>query len=163
MDMKNRSLWAPWRIKYVKSEKDGKCFLCERQKKGSSDEWLVVSRYKYCFVILNKYPYNSGHLMIAPYRHIDDIVDLKAEERREIFNAVIDAKKTLQKLMQPEGFNTGFNLGSTAGAGLKDHIHFHMVPRWIGDTNFMPVIGNTRVVPEALEKTAELIRKNWIK
>ena len=113
------------------------------------------------FVILNRYPYNSGHLMVVPYRHIGDIAELTAEERIELMDLTIKAKEVLKKVMNPEGFNIGFNLGLPAGAGVADHIHQHIVPRWNGDTNFMPVLGNTRVVPEALDATAELLRNAW--
>ncbi|OGV37767.1 MAG: HIT family hydrolase [Lentisphaerae bacterium GWF2_45_14] len=157
-----RPLWAPWRIEFIRSKKDGSCFLCG-QKKGKRDDesTLVVARGENIFVILNKFPYNSGHLMIAPYRHTGDISELSADERRELLDLTVAAKNVLAKLMRPDGFNAGFNLGLAGGAGVADHIHFHIVPRWNGDTNFMPVIGGPRVVPEALEDTAQLIRENW--
>ena len=157
-----RPLWAPWRIEFIRSEKDGDCFLCGREKTRRDDaNKLIVAREKTCFVILNRYPYNSGHLMVAPYRHTGDISELTADERRELFDLTVAAKNVLTKIMRPDGFNAGFNLGLAAGAGVADHIHFHIVPRWNGDTNFMPVMGGPRVVPEALEETAKLIRKKW--
>lgn len=160
----NRPIWAPWRINFIRSEKDGECFLCLDQKSWENDiENLIIAREENCFIILNRYPYNSGHLMISPYRHIGDIDLMTIQERQEMMDLTIKAKQTLDQVMQPEGFNVGFNLGSAAGAGVKDHIHMHVVPRWVGDTNFMPVIGETNVVPEALEQTAELLRKAWEK
>lgn len=160
--MSGRPLWAPWRIDFIRSVKDGKCFLCGAEKAAADDEEkLIVARAEKVFVILNRYPYNSGHLMVAPYRHIGDISALDESERREIFDVSIAAKNVLAKIMQPHGFNVGFNLGLAAGAGVEDHIHLHVVPRWNGDTNFMPVLGGPRVVPEALEETARLVRENW--
>jgi len=157
-----RPLWAPWRIEFIRAKKSGECFLCGKKEKGESpEEPLIVARLERCFVILNRYPYNSGHLMVAPYRHVGDISELEGKESHEIMDACVMAKNALSSLMKPEGFNIGFNLGISAGAGLAEHIHLHIVPRWTGDTNFMPVIGDARVVPEALEKTAELIRGAW--
>jgi ATP adenylyltransferase len=158
----NRPLWAPWRIDFIRSDKENRCFLCVTDSPSDTyEEKLIIARGKEVFVILNRFPYNSGHLMIAPYRHIGDISELTASERAELFDVTVAAKNVLQKLMRPEGFNAGFNLGTAGGAGVADHIHFHVVPRWNGDTNFMPVLDDTRVVPEALEKTAGLLRENW--
>ncbi len=157
-----RPLWAPWRIDFIRSQKDNRCFLCGKKDDfNSPEENHVIFRGKTVFVILNRYPYNSGHLMVVPYRHIGDIAELSAEERIELMDLTIKAKEVLKKVMNPEGFNIGFNLGLPAGAGVADHIHQHIVPRWNGDTNFMPVLGNTRVVPEALDATAELLRNAW--
>ncbi len=159
----DRPLWAPWRIEFIRGEKEKRCFMCDLEQPGTfpQEEALIVYRGKTAFVILNRYPYNSGHLLVAPYRHLGDISELTAEERVEIMDLCIKGKEVLEKLMKPSGYNVGFNLGAAAGAGVADHIHLHIVPRWNGDTNFMPVIGDTRVVPEALEDTAELIRKAW--
>jgi ATP adenylyltransferase len=159
----DRPLWAPWRIEFIRGEKDKRCFLCG--KESVNPEWpeesLVVFRGRTAFVILNRYPYNSGHLMIAPYSHTGDISELTVEERHEIMDLCVKAKEVLQKVMRPDAFNVGFNLGVAAGAGIADHLHMHIVPRWIGDTNFMPVISDTRCVPEALDETARIIRENW--
>ncbi len=164
MSEDQRPLWAPWRIEFIRSKKGSDCFLCgKREPSGSPEEPLVVARLKSCFAILNRYPYNSGHLMVAPYRHIGDISLLSPEESHEMMDACVKAKEALDRLMKPDGFNIGFNLGLSAGAGLAEHIHLHIVPRWTGDTNFMPVIGDARVVPEALEKTAALIKEAWEK
>jgi ATP adenylyltransferase len=149
----NRPLWAPWRIE----------FLCgnESPNPGRIEEKLIVCRAETCFVILNRFPYNSGHLMVAPYRHAADLTDLSEKERYEMMDITVAAKQCLSEVMYPEAFNIGFNLGHAAGAGVADHIHMHIVPRWNGDTNFMPVISNTRCVPETLEATAELIREKF--
>lgn len=159
----NRPLWAPWRIDFICGTKEKRCFLCVKTShdQASPEEPLMVYRGTTAFVILNRYPYNSGHLMVAPYRHTGDISELTSEERQEIMNLCVSAKEVLQKVMHPDAFNIGFNLGTAAGAGLAEHLHLHIVPRWNGDTNFMPVISDTRCVPEALEATATLIRQAW--
>lgn len=158
-----RPLWAPWRIDFIRGEKTDRCFLCENEKADSSseEEPFIVYRGKTCFVIVNRFPYNSGHMMISPYRHVGDIAELTEEERHELMDLCVDAKKVLTAAMYPEAFNVGFNLGAAAGAGVADHLHMHIVPRWGGDTNFMPVLADTRCVPEAIEATAELLRKAW--
>ncbi|MDD5599922.1 MAG: HIT domain-containing protein [Victivallaceae bacterium] len=161
----NRPLWAPWRIEFIRGDKDGSCFLCgnEQNNPDAAGNSLVVYRGKTCYVIVNRFPYNSGHLMAAPYRHTGDIEDLTAAERYELMDLCIDCKKVLKTALSPDAFNVGFNLGHAAGAGLEDHLHLHIVPRWNGDTNFMPVLADTRCVPEAIEATAELLRKTWEK
>ncbi len=162
MSDKNPPIWAPWRIDFIRSKKEEGCFLCGNEIKGNKiEEPLIVARGALVYVILNRYPYNSGHLMIAPYRHIGDISDLTEEERKELFDVTVAAKNTLKRTLNPDGFNAGFNLGVSAGVGVPDHVHFHMVPRWDGDTNFMPVVANVRVMPEALKSTAKLMRDNW--
>ncbi|OQA82692.1 MAG: AP-4-A phosphorylase [Lentisphaerae bacterium ADurb.Bin242] len=165
MTTDNRPLWAPWRIEFIRSEKESGCFLCDNHKEGNSplEDELIVARYSLCFVILNRYPYNSGHLLVAPYRHVGDIALLEKEELYQVMDVCVDAKNVLQKLMSPAAYNIGFNLGAAAGAGVAEHLHMHIVPRWNGDTNFMSVLSDTRVVPEALVKTAELIRGAWKK
>ncbi len=159
----NRPLWAPWRIEFIRGEKSGDCFLCDNQTPNleKAEESLIVYRGKEVYVILNRFPYNSGHLLIAPYRHVGDIAELSTTELHELIDVTVLAKNVLQKLMSPEAFNVGFNLGKSAGAGVADHLHCHIVPRWNGDTNFMPVLADTRCVPEALEATAQLIRDGW--
>ena len=156
----DRPLWAPWRIDFIRSEKKTDCFLCDNytQDPTSNEEELIVFRGNKCFIILNRYPYNSGHLLIAPYRHIGDIVDLDSAELHEIMDLTVLAKQVLTNILHPDAFNAGLNLGVAAGAGVADHVHMHIVPRWNGDTNFMSVIDNVRVVPEALKATAEMLR-----
>lgn len=147
-------LWAPWRIGFMlKGEDKGDCFLCRYPKENNDEANLVLYRGEKNFIILNAYPYNSGHLMVAPYRHIGRLDDMTYEESGEHFNLVRLSVKLLTKIMQPAGFNTGMNLGRVAGAGIADHIHTHIVPRWQGDANFMPVISETKVLPESLSVT----------
>ncbi len=112
-------------------------------------------------MLLNDYPYNSGHLLVAPYRHVAGLADLSESERNELMALLVESTAVLQCLMSPRGFNIGFNLGEAAGAGLAEHVHGHVVPRWVGDTNFMSILADTRVVPEALDATAALIREAW--
>lgn len=144
-------LWAPWRVEFI-TEKKNVCIFCEISKEKDDFKNLVLDRRAYVFAMLNKYPYNSGHLMIAPYRHLMDIEDLKNEEWMEIFQVMKDCLKVLKKVMSPDGFNIGFNIGRASGAGYE-HIHLHVVPRWIGDTNFMPILFDTKVIPEHLQAT----------
>jgi len=153
----NRPLWAPWRIKYIRGEKENECFLCRMLSEDSDRENLILFRGECCAIVMNRYPYNSGHLMICPNRHIADFADLTQEEDLEMCELTRRAIAALRATMQPEGFNVGINLGSAAGAGLKDHLHRHIVPRWVGDTNFMAVTGDTHVVPEALAQTYDLL------
>ena len=159
----DRPLWAPWRISFIRGEKEKRCFMCGQQspEETTPEEELIVYRGEHAFVLLNRFPYNSGHLLAAPYRHIGDISELTADERLELMDLCIKSKEVLDDVMHPAGYNVGFNLGLAAGAGVADHIHLHIVPRWNGDCNFMPVIGDVRVVPEALADTAALIRKAW--
>lgn len=159
----NRPLWAPWRIEFIRAPKSGECFLCGNAgpNPASPEEDLIVARRKYTYAMLNRYPYNSGHLLVVPYRHVGDIAALTTDERHELIDLTVEAKQVLQKLLSPQAFNVGFNLGAAAGAGVADHLHCHIVPRWNGDTNFMPVLADIRCVPEALSETAEFIRDGW--
>ena len=159
----SKPLWAPWRIDFIRSEKGKSCFLCDNEQSSDSvEEPLIITRNKNVFVIMNRYPYNPGHMLISPYRHVGDLTELTSTERAELMETVTQCQVVLKELMEPNGFNIGFNLGVDAGAGVADHIHMHIVPRWRGDNNFMPVISDTRVVPEALDKTAELVKQKWI-
>ncbi|NOU36003.1 MAG: HIT domain-containing protein [Kiritimatiellaceae bacterium] len=152
-----RPLWAPWRIDYIRGEKEGDCFLCRIFAEQNDRKNLLLVRGKTCAVLMNRYPYNSGHLLIAPYRHTAGLADLTPEENLEMAELAARTVAVLGEVMAPQGFNMGINLGEAAGAGLKDHLHQHIVPRWIGDTNFMPVLGGPRVMPEALEATYDLL------
>jgi len=151
-----RPLWAPWRIAYIRGAKAGECFFC---LKGSRDcpEDHVIFRGRQAFALLNDFPYNSGHVLVAPYRHVSTLAALTTAERQEVMDLLIQSQDVLTKVMRPQGFNVGFNIGEAAGAGVKDHVHGHVVPRWNGDTNFMPVLGGPRVVPESLDDTARLL------
>ena len=157
----NRPLWAPWRIKYIRGEKENECFLCRMLAETADRENLILFRGTTCSVVMNRFPYTSGHLMVCPNRHIAEFADLTEEEDLEMSRLIRMAIDALRAVMQPEGFNIGTNLGAAAGAGLKDHLHRHIVPRWVGDTNFMAVIGDTHVVPEALSATYDLLVKQF--
>ena len=147
-------LWTPWRMEYIKGadQTDG-CFLCDLPGKGDDAAAYILSRADAAFVILNIYPYNTGHLMVAPYRHIGGLGELTPEEGAEGFGLLRRSVDALTEAYQPHGFNIGMNLGRVAGAGIPDHLHFHVVPRWGGDTNFMPVLTQTKVLPELLDET----------
>ncbi len=158
------TLMAPWRYSYIKSIKKGgnKCIFCEFPTDGTDDkEHFIIHRGKFCFVILNAYPYSSGHLMIIPYRHTTDLSSFTDEEKLEFHDLTARAIECLKIAFHPQGFNIGINLGEAAGAGIDTHVHCHVVPRWAGDTNFMGALGNTRVVPISLEETWERCRVAW--
>ena len=162
MEETPRPLWAPWRVVFIRGEREKRCFLCDSDApSGKPGDMLVIRRGRTAFVMLNRYPYNAGHLLVSPYRHLADLPLLSEEERAEIFELCIQSELTLRKVVSPDAFNVGFNLGSAAGAGVPDHLHMHIVPRWNGDNNFMPVLADIRCVPEALEATAALLRSNW--
>ncbi len=153
-------LWAPWRIKYILSDKkEHGCVFCRAFSSRNDNEHLVVTRSELSFVIMNKYPYNAGHIMVVPNRHVGDPVELSDEEQLDMFKLVNLSLQALRRALKPDGFNLGMNLSRTAGAGIDDHIHIHIVPRWNGDTNFMPVIADTKVISEAIEETYEKIKK----
>jgi ATP adenylyltransferase len=140
------------------AEKSEGCIFCEKWQGDADAENLVLFRGEECFAILNLFPYNNGHLMVVPVRHVADIVDLTASEQAEMFRLTQRMVRVLRETMSPHGFNIGFNLGRAAGAGIADHLHLHVVPRWSGDTNFMPVLGATRVISEALEETYQKLK-----
>lgn len=153
-----KNLWSPWRSKYIESFKEeqsnGNCIFCDAIEKDVNDlSNLVVHKSKNSFVILNLYPYNNGHLMIVPKRHISKIELLTEEEAHELMDEIMIAEKVLQKIYSPQGFNVGANLGRAGGAGIEEHIHFHIVPRWNGDTNFMPAIGEVKIISQDLAET----------
>lgn len=159
-------IWAPWRIRYILGKKGSHCVFCakasqknEEGRESNDQENHVLLRGKSCFALLNTFPYNPGHLMVAPYKHTDDLAGLGRDVMAELMEMVCRCQKALTAAMNPEGFNMGLNLGKTAGAGILDHVHFHVVPRWEGDTNFMPVIADTRVLPEGLDEVyAKLLK-----
>ncbi len=156
-----KQLWAPWRLEYIQGadEQEG-CFLC-RARDGDDEAGLVVHRGDHALVVLNKFPYASGHLLVAPSRHEGEFGDLEAEEALEIHHLASAGIATLAETVRPQGFNLGWNLGRIAGAGLVDHIHLHVVPRWAGDTNFMPVLADAKVLPEALVDTRHKLAEAW--
>lgn len=146
-----KHIWAPWRIDYIKSSKEEGCFLCRYFNDSQDRLNLVLARGKTCAVVMNRYPYTGGHLMICPYRHISNLAELSDAEMLECMKWSALSVEILKKHMKPDGFNLGINLGDAGGAGLKDHLHMHVVPRWVGDTNFTSVVGDLRVIPQALE------------
>ncbi len=154
-------LWAPWRIKYIEQPKDEGCIFCDKPASQNDKKNLILYRGKHCFVLMNLYPYNNGHLLIAPYKHTSDMSELSTEERLELMDLLVVCREVLTNIMSPHGFNIGMNLGEIAGAGVKDHLHFHIVPRWSGDTNFMPVLGDVKVVSEGLKQTWEKLKKGF--
>ena len=157
MTMNKELLYSPWRINYILSEKEKKCVFCL----GSADDanHFVIHRSKHTFVILNHYPYNNGHIMVVPVRHISCLSDLSDIERNELFELVQTSEVVLKKALNADGINVGINLGKAAGAGIESHLHVHLVPRWIGDVNFMTSIGGTRVIPDSFERTYKLLKE----
>lgn len=157
-------LWSPWRSQYIESFKEKKapagCIFCgAKDEDMNAPDSLVVVKNKLTMIVMNLYPYNNGHLMIVPYRHISEFDNLTAEERIEIFSEVERSIKALKITVRPEGFNIGANLGKAAGAGIDTHLHFHVVPRWNGDTNFMPVLGEIKVLSQDLLKGRDELRE----
>ena len=146
-------LWAPWRMEYILSNEEVGCFICDLTQAEPSEENLLLYRNEHAMVLMNKYPYNNGHILVAPVAHTADLTELTETEYGETMELFRFSLKALENLMDPEGFNAGLNLGKTGGAGLEEHVHFHIVPRWHGDTNFMPVISDLRVIPEAIKET----------
>ena len=159
-------LWAPHRLEYLRGENrpldtnDIACPFCAIPEK-SDEEGLIVYRGKKAYVVMNLYPYNPGHLLICAFRHVADLTDLNDEERNEISSLTAHAMKTIRKVSAPEGFNLGMNQGAISGAGVAAHIHQHVVPRWSGDANFMPIIGKTKVMPQLLQLTRDELATAW--
>ncbi len=147
-------LWAPWRMAYVgKGEPSSGCVFCEKPIEERDAENLLLHRGDTAFILMNAYPYNTGHLLIIPYRHVPDLRDLEPTELSEWMTLTQRALAALETALRPQAFNLGVNMGEAAGAGIADHLHLHIVPRWAGDTNFMPVVADTKVLPETLEQT----------
>ncbi len=148
-----RHIWAPWRMEYIQMKKSKGCILCEKPKQDNDAENYILYRGDKNFVIMNSYPYNPGHLMIVPYRHLASLEELTGRELHEHFDIVSRSIRVLRRVFNAGGFNIGINIGKVAGAGIEDHVHTHIVPRWQGDTNCMSVISDVRVIPEALAET----------
>ena len=156
--MSERPLWAPWRIEYVTSPKDGDCILCAAAAGTDPDPARQpIDRGDYCVTLMNAFPYAPGHVMVAPFRHVGALEDLNESEMLETMRLARRAVLAIREMMTPDGFNVGLNLGKVAGAGFADHLHLHVVPRWNGDTNFMPVLADTNVIPQALDATRTLL------
>jgi ATP adenylyltransferase len=156
-----KQMWAPWRVEYIEMEKPKGCFLCEKPKQDNGDSNYILCRGKRNFVIMNLYPYNPGHLMVAPYRHVANLEDLSRAELHEHIEMVSLSIKALKQAFNPGGFNLGINLGRMAGAGIDDHIHSHIVPRWAGDTNFMPVLSGDKVISRAMAETYQKLKAKF--
>ncbi len=149
-------LWAPWRMEYILSEKEGSpCIFCPGENRGQDRERLILFVGRLSMVIMNRFPYINGHLLVAPVRHVPDLIALSDEESLDILKTVRKSVEILKREMAPEGFNVGLNMGKVAGAGMESHMHFHIVPRWNGDHNCMTVLGDVRVIPEHIEATYE--------
>ena len=151
-------LHAYWRMPYILAPKkpgeSGNPFTRITESGDDAAEY-ILQRGKYNFIVMNRYPYNAGHLLVLPFREVADLADLDSSERHELMDLIVEAQNILTRALRPDGFNTGFNFGNAAGAGIPTHLHCHIVPRWSGDTNFMPVIGNTRVLPDAMDAMYE--------
>ena len=155
-------LWSPWRMEYIEnSNKEEGCVFCIAQALTDSAENLISYRGERAYVILNRYPYTSGHLMVIPFEHMTNLEELDSETRTEMMELTSRCTTVLKNIYKPQGFNIGMNIGQAAGAGVPGHVHIHIVPRWKGDTNFMSSVGETRVLPEALEDTYMRVKKEF--
>ena len=152
-------MWAPWRLDYIEGPKPDGCIFCMKPADGDDENTYILHRAERCFVILNAFPYNNGHVMVAPFRHVPSIEQLEAGELAELMGLAQRVLAALRTAYGPEGFNLGINQGKVAGAGVEDHVHLHVVPRWGGDTNFMPVISSTRVLPQSLAASYAKLRE----
>jgi ATP adenylyltransferase len=155
--MAERPLWAPWRIEYITGPKDERCIFCAGASPDAEGAERVIERGDRCFTMLNAFPYAPGHVMVAPLRHVAELDGLADDELLEMMQLARRAISALRTAMSPDGFNVGLNLGTVAGAGIADHLHLHVVPRWQGDTNFMPVLADTHVIPQALDATHDVL------
>jgi ATP adenylyltransferase len=156
-------IWAPWRMAYILSDKDNNagCIFCEQPPQQRDAEHHILWRSSTAFVLLNKYPYNNGHLMVVPYRHVASLTDLTPAQRADLFELTASCESILRQVFRPHGFNIGLNLGAAAGAGIAEHLHIHIVPRWAGDTNYITVVGNVRVIPQELVQTYQLLTPHF--
>ena len=152
-------LWAPWRLEYIQGPENDQCIFCVGEDLAEDQARLVVARGEHSYVILNRYPYSNGHLMVSPYRHFSDSAELENHEILEIHQLMVLSQRALREVCAAQGFNIGWNIGQASGAGIADHIHMHIVPRWFGDSNFMPILADTRVIPQHIEKTYSLLAK----
>lgn len=155
-----KQLWAPWRMEYIADvDEGGGCFLCDATECGDKRSKLVLWKEESCIALMNRYPYNNGHLLVAPIQHTGDMAELSESQLTAQMRMLQRCRNNLEEVMAPDGFNIGLNLGRPAGAGVTDHLHWHIVPRWNGDTNFMAVTGQTKVIPQALDDLWELLRE----
>ena len=149
-------LWAPWRSKFVRKKKKKGCIFCLKKNKKDNNKY-IIKKSKFSFAILNIYPYNNGHVMVSPYRHIKDLTGLRDNELLDMMVLVRETQRLLEKKLKPHGFNIGINTGEVGGAGYRGHVHIHIVPRWSGDVNFMSIIGQTKVIPQSLKELHKLL------
>ncbi|MBI2939082.1 MAG: HIT domain-containing protein [Chloroflexi bacterium] len=155
-------LWTPWRMEFIVSKKDGECIFCAKPREARDRENYILARGVHAYIILNAYPYNNGHLMAVPYAHVPTLEQLDPATAAELMALTQRSLVALRRALSPDGFNVGMNIGRAAGAGIADHVHLHVVPRWSGDTNFMPVIADTRLLPELLAATRERLMQAGI-
>jgi len=153
-------LWAPWRMEYVGVDQPEGCIFCSKPVENRDEENLILARSTYAFLMMNLFPYNNGHLMAAPFRHVADLSQLQDDEMLDLMQMVLVGKEALTRAFSPDGFNIGINVGRVAGAGIVDHVHIHIVPRWNGDTNFMPVIADTKVMPQSLAAAYAVLKES---
>jgi len=159
-----QTIWAPWRMEYILREKNSACVFCEKSKPAANDqENFVLFRGQFAFALMNIYPYNNGHLMIAPYVHVPSLTELSQDQIGDLFHLTQRCEHVLTQAIHPEGFNIGINVGKVAGAGIADHLHVHIVPRWNGDTNYMTTLSDVRVIPQRLEDTYAMLRSYFLK
>mgnify|MGYP001010574269 CR=1 FL=1 len=156
-------IWAPWRIDYILGkEREPGCIFCTKPASAEDEENLIVNRARGAYTIMNKFPYNNGHVLVLPYRHVSDICLLSMEENSLLVQEVTRSIQALRTVMNPDGFNIGINLGVVAGAGIAEHVHYHVVPRWNGDTNIMPVLADVRVIPQHLRETRQKLSEAFL-
>lgn len=156
-------LWSPWRMEYIsRNDKPAGCIFCSACADQDGDQNLIIRKGKLAFVILNRYPYTSGHVMVVPNAHLPSLVSLDSPTIEEMMQLIQQGLRTIEKTYHPHGFNVGANIGTVAGAGVADHVHFHIVPRWNGDTNFMTTVGGARVLPEELGQTQQKLKSGWL-
>ena len=165
MSKELKYLWAPWRMGYIRTAKNkfGPCLFCDKSKIGKDEDDLVVHRGDNAYILMNLYPYNNGHLMVAPYEHEENFDKLQSDTQVEMMNLASQSMAVLRENLNADGFNFGANFGEVAGAGIKEHMHLHIVPRWIGDTNFMPVVGHTKVQVQGLRETYDDLKPHFDK
>ncbi len=155
-------LWAPWRMKYIRGKKVKECVFCQKLNENRDETNYILFRKKNCFVILNVFPYNNGHLMVIPNKHLAEMEEMEKEILNELMSTVKESVGLLKKAFKPEGFNIGINMGKIAGAGIEEHFHIHIIPRWQGDTNFMPAIAQTKVISESLNETYNKLKEVYL-
>jgi len=153
-----KRMWSPWRMEYIRGERPKGCVFCEKPQEPADPENLILFRGEHCYIMMNRYPYTNGHLLVIPYEHVSMPMELEQDALLELNLEINICIEVLGEAMHPDGFNIGMNLGAAAGAGIRDHLHAHVVPRWVGDTNFMPVLNETRVIVEGLQESYAALR-----